>query len=120
MYQAGRDSIDQVIKNVLPFMAFISLIVGIILKSGIGDWLAKTLSPLAGSLLGLVVLSIIIAIPVLSPLLGPRSRYCVNYWYPARNPIRNKSYSSAIRAARFVRDQPTGWYGLYPGRSGAW
>ena len=29
MYQAGRDSIDQVIKNVLPFMAFISLIVGI-------------------------------------------------------------------------------------------
>ena len=37
MYQAGRDSIDQVIKNVLPFMAFISLIIGIILKTGIGD-----------------------------------------------------------------------------------
>ncbi len=71
MYQAGRDSIDQVIKNVLPFMAFISLIIGIILKTGIGDWIARTLSPLAGSLLGLVVLSIIIAIPVLSPLLGP-------------------------------------------------
>ena len=71
MYQAGRDSIDQVITNVLPFMAFISLIIGIILATGVGDWIANTLSPLASSLLGLLVMSIIIAIPVLSPLLGP-------------------------------------------------
>jgi glucitol/sorbitol PTS system EIIB component len=71
MYQAGRDSIDQVITNVLPFMAFISLIIGIILATGIGDLIANYLSPLAASLLGLIALSVIIAIPVLSPLLGP-------------------------------------------------
>ncbi len=71
MYQAGRDSIDQVMTNILPFMAFISLIIGIILATGVGDWIARFISPLAGSVLGLVVLSIIIAIPVLSPLLGP-------------------------------------------------
>jgi len=71
MYQAGRDTIDQVVTNVLPFMAFIAMIIGIILKTGVGDWIANTLSPLAGSLGGLIVLSLIIGLPVLSPLLGP-------------------------------------------------
>jgi len=71
LYQAGRDSIDQIIKNVLPFMAFISMLIGIILKSGIGNLLAKTLSPLASSPIGLIVMSLIVGFPILSPLLGP-------------------------------------------------
>ena len=71
MYQAGRDTIDQVMTNVLPFMAFIAMIIGIILGTGIGDWIANVLSPLASSLGGLLVMTVIIALPVLSPLLGP-------------------------------------------------
>jgi sorbitol-specific phosphotransferase system component IIBC len=71
LYQAGRDSLDQIIKNVLPFMAFIAMVIGIIRASGIGDILADTLAPLAASAIGLVVLSLIVAFPVLSPLLGP-------------------------------------------------
>ena len=71
LYQSGRDSIDQVIKNVLPFMAFISLVIGIILKTGIGDLLANALKPLAGNPVGLIIMSLIIGLPVLSPLLGP-------------------------------------------------
>jgi PTS system glucitol/sorbitol-specific IIB component len=71
LYQAGRDSIDQIIKNVLPFMAFISMLIGIILKSGVGNLLATTLSPLASSPIGLIVMSLIVGFPILSPLLGP-------------------------------------------------
>jgi len=71
LYQAGRDSIDQVIKNVLPFMAFISMIIGIILATGVGNFLANTLAPLSSSLIGLLIMTLIIGFPVLSPLLGP-------------------------------------------------
>ena len=71
LYQAGRESIDQVIKNVLPFMAFISMIIGLILKSGVGNFLANSLAPLASNPIGLVVMFIIIGFPILSPLLGP-------------------------------------------------
>ncbi|WP_367297915.1 PTS glucitol/sorbitol transporter subunit IIB [Loigolactobacillus coryniformis] len=70
-YQAGRDTIDTLIKNVLPFMAFVATLVGIINYSGIGKILANILSPLAGNIVGLVVLSIICALPFLSPILGP-------------------------------------------------
>jgi len=71
LYQAGRDSIETIIRNILPFMAFISLIIGLILATGVGEWIADNLSPLASSLPGLLVLSLICALPVLSPLLGP-------------------------------------------------
>lgn len=70
-YQAGRESIDITIKNVLPFMAFISMMIGLILYTGIGDVIAKAVVPLASSLVGMIVLSFIAAIPFLSPVLGP-------------------------------------------------
>jgi glucitol/sorbitol PTS system EIIB component len=71
LYQAGRDAIDQVIKNVLPFIAFIAFLIGLITDTGIGNWIAERLTGLADNIIGLLVLSIIISIPFLSPLLGP-------------------------------------------------
>ncbi|MHC1684572.1 MAG: PTS glucitol/sorbitol transporter subunit IIB [Clostridiaceae bacterium] len=70
-YQAGREAIDAVIKNVLPFMAFVSMLIGIILASGIGDIIANTVSPYVGSLPGLLAISLVCSIPIFSPLLGP-------------------------------------------------
>lgn len=70
-YQAGRETIEMVIKNILPFMAFVSMILGIISASGIGDVIANTISPLASTLPGMIGISIICALPFISPVLGP-------------------------------------------------
>jgi PTS system glucitol/sorbitol-specific IIB component len=70
-YQAGRDTIDTVIRNVLPFMAFIASIIGIINATGLGKALANFVAPAAGSLIGLIGITIFCAIPILSPILGP-------------------------------------------------
>ena len=71
LYQSGREAVDTVWKNVLPFLAFVAVIVGIMTGTPLGNMIATALQPLAGSLLGLLVMSLIIALPVLSPLLGP-------------------------------------------------
>ena len=71
LFNSGRKSIDTVIRNVLPFMAFVTMLIGIINSTGVGVGLAHVLSPLAGNIIGLVVLSAICGLPFLSPVLGP-------------------------------------------------
>jgi glucitol/sorbitol PTS system EIIB component len=68
---AGRDSVDTIIRNILPFMAFIAVLIGIINATGLGDFLANLVAPLASNLVGLLAISVFCAIPVLSPVLGP-------------------------------------------------
>ncbi len=70
-FQAGRESIDMVIRNILPFMAFTSTLLGIISASGLGNVIANTISPLCSTLPGMLVISFICSLPILSPILGP-------------------------------------------------
>lgn len=70
-YQAGRDAIQAMITTILPFMAFVAMLIGIIEGSGFGNWFANLLLPLTNNIYGLVALGFICSIPVLSAMLGP-------------------------------------------------
>ncbi|MCG1011310.1 PTS glucitol/sorbitol transporter subunit IIB [Tepidanaerobacter sp. GT38] len=68
---SGRESVKIVINTILPFMVFVSAIVGVVLGSGLGNIIADALSSFANKPLGLLILGIISAIPFISPILGP-------------------------------------------------
>lgn len=69
--QAGKEAIHTVINTILPFMAFVSLLVGLIEGSGLGKLFAKLMVPMAGSVWGLLIIGFICSLPFLSPILGP-------------------------------------------------
>lgn len=71
LFQAGRDAINTVMGTILPFMAFVSMLIGVIIGSGIGNIFANMMIPLIGSVVGLIIISLICSFPLLSPFLGP-------------------------------------------------
>lgn len=70
-YQAARDAVQTMINTIIPFMGFVSMLIGIIQASGLGTLISKGLTPLAGNGWGLLLLGFICSLPFLSPLLGP-------------------------------------------------
>ena len=71
LLSSGRQALDIMLKTVIPFMAYVALLIGFVNYSGVSDWLADLVTPLASNPFGLILLSIIVALPFLSPILGP-------------------------------------------------
>ena len=71
IFAAAKDSVNTAITSVIPFMVFIGLICGAISYSGVGTWIANTISPLIATLPGMIVVCIVCALPFVSPLIGP-------------------------------------------------
>ena len=68
--QGGKEAVDITIKDILPFMAFYSLLIGLIEFSGLGALMGQYVYPYLGTLPGLLILVIICALPMISPLVG--------------------------------------------------
>lgn len=69
--QAAKDAFQTILHTVIPFMAFVALLIGLIQGSGIGDVIANLMAPLASNIIGLILIGFISSLPFLSPLLGP-------------------------------------------------
>ncbi|MFV0452581.1 MAG: PTS glucitol/sorbitol transporter subunit IIB [Propioniciclava sp.] len=71
LLSSGRQALQIILQTVLPFMAYVALLIGIVTFTGVSDLLANWVTPLASNPFGLLLLGFIVAIPVLSPILGP-------------------------------------------------
>ena len=68
--QGAKQSVDVSIKDILPFMAFYSLVLGLINFTGLGKAMGYGFYPALGTLPGLLILAIICGLPIISPLVG--------------------------------------------------
>jgi PTS system glucitol/sorbitol-specific IIC component len=68
---AARQSINLTLNTVLPFMAYVSILLGFVIYTGVAQYIGQLLAPLSSNPLGLVAIGIVVALPFLSPILGP-------------------------------------------------
>jgi PTS system glucitol/sorbitol-specific IIC component len=68
---AARQSINLTLNTILPFMAYVSLLLGFVIYTGVATAIGNLLAPLSSNPLGLVAIGVVVALPFLSPILGP-------------------------------------------------
>ncbi len=71
LLSSGRQAIKLTLNTIIPFMAYVSLLIGIVTYSGLSQWIANAVTPLASNPFGLILLGVIVGLPILSPILGP-------------------------------------------------
>ncbi len=71
LLSSGRQAVKLTLNTIIPFMAYVSLLIGIVTYTGLSQWIANAVTPLAGNPLGLILLGVIVGLPFLSPILGP-------------------------------------------------
>ena len=117
-FQAGRDGVMTMINTIIPFMAFVAMLIGVINASGFGTWFSNLLTPLAGSGLGLLILGFICSLPFLSPLLGPGAVIGSIIGSLIGVEIGKGNDPAEPGTAGPVRDQHPERVRLHPGRAG--
>lgn len=68
---SGRQAVKLTLNTIIPFMAYVSLLIGIVTYTGLSKWIANGVAPLASNPIGLILLGVIVGLPFLSPILGP-------------------------------------------------
>ncbi len=68
---AARQSINLTLNTILPFMAYVSLLLGFVIYTGVATAIGNLLAPLSSNPFGLVIIGVVVALPFLSPILGP-------------------------------------------------
>ena len=71
LLSSGRQAVKLTLNTIIPFMAYVSLLIGIVTYTGLSTWIANGVAPLASNPLGLILLGVIVGLPFLSPILGP-------------------------------------------------
>ncbi|EPR76300.1 PTS system protein [Leifsonia rubra CMS 76R] len=71
LLSSGRQTVQLVLQTILPFMAYVSLLIGFVTYTGLSDLIAQGVTPLASNPVGLILLGVITGLPFLSPILGP-------------------------------------------------
>ena len=67
---AGRQSINLTLNTVLPFMAYVSVLLGFVIYTGVATAIGNLLAPLSSNPFGLIAIGAVVALPFLSPILG--------------------------------------------------
>lgn len=71
LLSSGRQAVKLTLNTIIPFMAYVSLLIGIVTYTGLSQAIANAVTPLASNPLGLILLGVIVGLPFLSPILGP-------------------------------------------------
>ena len=95
LFAASREAVDVSLRNVIPFMAFVSLLIALVQETALGSLIAHALTPLANSLWGLVLLSLI-------------RGYLAGDWRDDWHTDWRRGDISGLRPARPVCDQCAG------------
>ena len=71
IFESAKKAFKVVLETMIPFMIFVATLSTLILSTGLGQSIADGLASLTSSALGLLILSLIVTFPLISPIIGP-------------------------------------------------